>query len=248
MRISRGAALAVHFVLDACLPPIPRDQPWFIWLPFRMLFGRHARTFMEFKDRALELDDEAFLRVYRETAGVHVRRETDLNAACLARIADRVEGPRVLEVGCGRGHLAGILGRRHEVTACDIAIDADARARHAHVRFVEGNVQRLPFADRSFDTVVCTHTLEHVQRLDVAVRELRRVAARRLIVVVPRQRPQRYTFDLHLHFFPLPHMLLERFPADASVANRRIDCVGGDWFYEEWRTREAAVDGVITAA
>jgi hypothetical protein len=43
-------------------------------------------------------------------------------------------------------------------------------------------------------------------------------------------------------------MLLERFPADATVASRRIDAVGGDWFYEEQRTWEATVDGVTTAA
>jgi len=47
------------------------------------------------------------------------------------------------------------------------------------VRFVEGSVEDLPFLDDAFDTVVSTHTLEHVQRIGVALSELRRVAAKR---------------------------------------------------------------------
>ena len=49
-----------------------------------------------------------------------------------------------------------------------------------------------------------THTLEHVQRIDLALAELRRVAKHRLIIVVPKERPYRYSFNLHLHFFPYP--------------------------------------------
>jgi SAM-dependent methyltransferase len=235
MTISRSLALVIHFVLDECVPPILRDSAWFTWLPFRLLFGRHADTFRSFKERAHTLSPEEFRRVYAETAGVHLRRPTDLNRACLERILARAVGDSVLEVGCGRGHLAGLLAGAHEVTACDLAIDPSLRTRHPRVTFREENVERLSFADRSFDTVICTHTLEHVQDLDRAVRELRRVARRRLIVVVPRQRPYRHTFDLHLHFFPLGHLLVGRFPAEPGVARRELTSLGGDWFYEEDR-------------
>jgi len=235
MPISRSLALAIHFVLDECVPPILRDRAWFTWLPFQLLFGRHAETFRSFKDRAHDLSPEEFRRVYAETAPVHLERPTDLNAACLRRIRARIAGRTVLEVGCGRGHLAGLLATAHDVTACDIAIDRALPARHPRVTFREENVERLSFADRAFDTVVCTHTLEHVQDLDAAVRELRRVARRRLIVVVPRQRPYRYTFDLHLHFFPLGHMLAARFPPERGAGGRILENVGGDWCYEEER-------------
>jgi SAM-dependent methyltransferase len=246
MQVSRNLALAVHFLLDECLPPILRDRDWFMWLPFRLLFGRHADTFRSFKDRGHDLDEEEFRRVYAETAVVHLQRPTDLNTSCIDRIRRRIAGRSVLEVGCGRGHLADILVRDHDVTACDMAIDPDISARLPRVTFRLENVERLSFADASFDTVVCTHTLEHVQHLDVAIRELRRVARRRLIVVVPRQRPYRHTFDLHLHFFPLGHMLLARFPAVPGVGSRSLHRVGGDWYYEE--EREPATAGVAKSA
>jgi SAM-dependent methyltransferase len=241
MQVSRNIALAVHFLLDECLPPILRDQDWFMWLPFWLLFGRHSDTFRSFKDRGHELDEEDFLRVYRETAAVHLKRPTDLNTACIERIHRNISGQTVLEVGCGRGHLAGILVRDHDVTACDMAIDPELPKRLPRVWFRVENVERLSFSDASFDTVVCTHTLEHVQHLDVAIRELRRVARRRLIVVVPVQRPYRHTFDLHLHFFPLGHMLLARFPAGPGIGNRSLHRVGGDWYYQENREPVAAI-------
>ena len=232
MPISRKTALAVHFLLDECVPPVLRDRRWFMWGPFRLLFGRHAETFMTFKDRAHLLTDEEFRRVYEETAAAHLDRPTDLNESCIAEIERRAVGS-VLEVGCGRGHLAGLLATSHEVTACDIRIDPALPGRMPAVRFREESLSGLSFDDRSFDTVVCAHVLEHVLDLPRAVAELRRIARRRLVVVLPRQRPYRYTFDLHLRFFPLRSSVLDAFPPRAQVVARRLENLGGDWFYEE---------------
>lgn len=232
MAISRNTALLVHFLLDECLPPIVRDSRWFMGLPFRLLFGRQAATFMAFKDRAHLLDDDEFRRVYEETASVHLERPTDLNAACTAEILRSARGS-VLEVGCGRGHLAGLLVAGHPVTACDMVIRPDLRDRFPAVEFREENLGGLSFPDRSFDTVVCTHTLEHVLDMPRAVAELRRVARDRVIIVVPRQRPYRFTFDLHVRFFPLRCSVLDCFPHVAGLVSRRLENLGGDWYYQE---------------
>jgi ubiquinone/menaquinone biosynthesis C-methylase UbiE len=232
MGISRTTALFVHFVLDECLPPIIRDSRWFMWLPFRLLFGRQMSTFMTFKDRAHLLSEEEFQRVYEQTASVHLDRPTDLNAACTAAILDEAVGD-VLDVGCGRGHLAGLLAAAHRVTACDMVIRPELPTRYPEVVFRAENLESLSFADHSFDTVVCTHTLEHVLDLPRAVTELRRVARRRLIVVVPCQRPYRFTFDLHIRFFPLRCTVFDSFPAGPEVTDRTLRKLGGDWYYRE---------------
>ena len=243
MNISRNAALCIHFLLDECLPPILRDRRWFMWLPFSLLFGRRAETFMGFKERAHLLTDEEFRGIYEETAAVHLQRPTDLNAACIAEILRTVAGT-VLEVGCGRGHLAGLLAASHDVTACDMAIDPELPTRLPGVAFHRETLTGLSFADRSFDTVVCTHTLEHVLDVHRAVAELRRVARRRLIVVVPRQRPYRFTFDLHLRFFPLRCMVFDCFRPGPGIVAQRLENLGGDWYYQEDRAAdERAADG-----
>lgn len=109
-------------------------------------------------------------------------------------------------------------------------IDKELRKRYPRLKFVEARIEKLPFRDNKFDTVVCTHTLEHIQDLAQGISELRRVAKKRLIIVVPKQRPYKYTFDLHLHFFPYEHSLLT---VMGPGRNNSCRTVGGDLFYIE---------------
>jgi SAM-dependent methyltransferase len=231
MRISRDIALITHFLLDELVPPWIRDRKWFMWLPFKMLFRDKAEVFFQFKDNAPYLTDEEFQDVYLNTASVHIQRPTDLNDTCLAAIDANIDGASVLDIACGRGFLAKRLAEKYTVTGADIVIDPQLVENCPRVRFQETRLEKLPFRDGEFDTVICTHTLEHVQDIHGAISELRRVASRRLIIVVPKQRPYRYTFDLHLHFFPYAANLLTLL--GAAQTNGKCQAMGGDWFYME---------------
>lgn len=196
----------------------------------RIVLGRKARHYLDFKNRAFALSDPEFAGVYCLVNGAsHLQGETDLNERCAEKILENLRGRTVLEAGCGRGYLAGRMARTHEVTATDIVLDESAVARYPGVEFIAANVEDLPFPDRSFDTVVCTHTLEHVQNLQQAIGELRRVARERVIIVVPRQRPYKYGFNLHIHFFPYAWSLQGHlgYREDAVICNL------GDWYYHE---------------
>lgn len=238
-RLSRDLTTRVHFLFDELLPPILRDQKWVMSVPLRLFFGQKARLFIDFKEQAARMSEMTTVRLYREVQDVVPQRETDLNAGCVEAILAHLSGRTALEVGCGRGYLAQRMGDRYDVTALDIVLDPRLLEQIPQVRFVAGNILRLPFPDGQFDTVVCAHTLEHVLDLCGAVCELRRVARQRLIIVVPRQRPYRYTFDLHLHFFPYPGSLVTALnPGYHSYACRAI---GGDLFYFEDRSAQPRV-------
>ncbi len=230
MPLSRERALLANRTLDQTVPPILRDQRWFMGPMMRILFRDKARLFMDFKDRAFVMTPEEFSGVYREVADVsQMQGETDLNERCVDAILAAVEGDSIVDVGCGRGYLAGRLRARGEVHACDIVLDSGAMARYPDVKFTEGSLDRLPYDDASFDTVVCTHTLEHVQNLGRAIAELRRIARKRLLIVVPKQRPYRYTFNLHIHFFPYAWSLQSVLGDQPGAVVRDL----GDWFYLE---------------
>jgi ubiquinone/menaquinone biosynthesis C-methylase UbiE len=94
-------------------------------------------------------------------------------------------------------------------------------------------IEKLPFADRAFDTVVCTHVIEHILDYRAAIAELRRITGRRLIIVVPRERESIYAFNPHFNFFPYRHSFL-RAMIPVPAQNLCLD-VGRDIFYMEDR-------------
>jgi demethylmenaquinone methyltransferase / 2-methoxy-6-polyprenyl-1,4-benzoquinol methylase len=87
-------------------------------------------------------------------------------------------GDRVLDVACGTGLVSTELVRRGcTVIGLDQSPDmlAQARRRLPGVQFVEGEAERLPFADREFDALTFTYLLRYVDDRAATMRELARV-------------------------------------------------------------------------
>ncbi|HYW17561.1 MAG TPA: class I SAM-dependent methyltransferase [Allosphingosinicella sp.] len=229
IKLSRWAVNAVRFVLEDLLPPALRDSRLFLPVMY-LVWGRDARRFIAFRERARTMSREEYAGFYAAITPIH--GECDLNRACIERILEETEGKSVLDAGCGRGHLARLIAEADpgaSVVGADLA-PPDLEGP-ANLSFVEGWLGRLPFADKSFDTVVCTHVLEHLPDLDGALADLRRIARRRLILVVPRERESKYPLNLHVHFFPYAHSFLNRIAAPEG----RFACevLQGDIYYRE---------------
>jgi SAM-dependent methyltransferase len=98
----------------------------------------------------------------------------------------------VLDVATGGGDMPRWLARREKTPLLLIAADLHpqmldlARRWSAGlpIRFLRLDARRLPFRDRSVDVVLCSLMLHHLTEADAvgALRELARVARRRLIV------------------------------------------------------------------
>jgi SAM-dependent methyltransferase len=87
--------------------------------------------------------------------------------------ADIEPGHRVLEVGCGTANLT-LLAKRLQPRAAFVALDPDPRAlararrksqrRHIAVRLDRGFAEELPYPDESFDRVLSSLMLHHLER------------------------------------------------------------------------------------
>jgi SAM-dependent methyltransferase len=85
---------------------------------------------------------------------------------------------RVLDVATGTGlAAAGVARRGAQAVGVDVAaaMVVQARSLHPEIEFVQGDVYALPFAQRSFDAVLCNFGLLHFGRPEEAAGELVRV-------------------------------------------------------------------------
>lgn len=118
MKVPRELSLVVQYILDQWVPPRIRDSKWFMYLLMRLVLKDATRDFMTFKDSVFESSDEEFRLLYRRTGHVQeLQGETDLNRRCASALREMIAGRNVLEVGCGRGYLAGLLSADNQVTA-----------------------------------------------------------------------------------------------------------------------------------
>src|SRR5437899_8030213 len=105
------------------------------------------------------------------------------NPFSLGRLAP---GERVLDLGSGAGTdslvAAQMVGAEGHVTGIDMTAEMLAKARAAaaelgvtNAEFVEGEIERLPFPDESFDIVISNGVIDLVPDKDAVFAELHRV-------------------------------------------------------------------------
>jgi len=91
-------------------------------------------------------------------------------------------GKAVLDVGCGGGFMAEAMAKRGaHVTGIDpspgaiIAARTHAEASGLTIAYDEGSGENLPYADQTFDVVICVDVFEHIGTLDQVIAEIARV-------------------------------------------------------------------------
>lgn len=111
----------------------------------------------------------------------------------LALLPADLRGQSVLDAGCGSGrYMLHVLHRgAARVTGVDLSGEMLERAgrelaacRHAgKIELIQGSLERLPVPDASADLTICGLTIGHLDRLQSALAELRRVTRRGGIIL-----------------------------------------------------------------
>jgi SAM-dependent methyltransferase len=116
------------------------------------------------------------------TSVVHA---TGADLARLAALARERPAARVLDLGCGGGHVTfAVAPHVREVVACDLSpamLDVVARAARerglANVTTQQGVAEHLPFADASFDMVMSRYSAHHWRDFAAGLAEAARLLA-----------------------------------------------------------------------
>lgn len=122
--------------------------------------------------------------------------------------AEQLRFASALDVGCGIGVLIDRIHRRYPGCRCvgtDISGTALERARNAAsgISFRELDVQKQAL-DETFDLVLCSEVIEHLEEPAAAVRNLRRMCSGYLILTTPTgdRLPTDLAFHHLKHFAP----------------------------------------------
>jgi len=237
--MKRERVNVIRHVLEEWIPPALRDSAPMRWL-FRAYWGRFVDDLERFRANIHQVTTAEYDDIYRRMP--RIQQGTDNSEACVERLAELVLPGSVCDIGCGTGFLLDALRARNpspvrEWTGVDFQLDPGVSERHPGIRFQQADIEKLPFTERAFDTVICTHVVEHVLHIDRTIAELRRVTGRRLLVIVPLEREYRFTFNPHVHFFPYPHSFLRHItPVPVSA---RWEIIGRDLLYIEDRAEGA---------
>lgn len=99
------------------------------------------------------------------------------------------ENMRNLDIGCGEGTISRIILKNFSFSY--YGVDSSKYMASASKEFfqtVVGSLYYLPFKNSSFDLVTCLEVLEHLEKPEAGLREIKRVSKQYSIVSVPNDR------------------------------------------------------------
>jgi SAM-dependent methyltransferase len=169
-------------------------------------------------DQVAPTYDQRFARYAGASEGV---------GAALVDVARQVSAQRALDVGCGTGHWARVLGSSAcAVFGLDLSLGMLRRARSAGVAdLVRGDAAALPFPPRTFDLVFCVNVLHHFADGALFVRNARALLRPGGALAVVGMNPHggRDRWFLYDHFPGTRETDLERYPSSGAIVSWMID-------------------------
>ena len=110
----------------------------------------------------------------------------------IVSLVREVRPETLLDVGCGEGVVIHKLRdefRNMRIEGVDTHLDSleIAKRLNPFIQFYGGSIYCLPLKDESYDLVLCSEVLEHLQDPGAALREVNRVSRKCIILSVPNE-------------------------------------------------------------
>ena len=123
--------------------------------------------------------------VFRDTTTYYHSMPDEMVARQLIRFVIKNAGTSIFDLGCATGNYATAFSNRgYVVKGGDVNSQyvEIAKSRGVDAVIIEGKV---PFPDKSFDTVICFEVIEHVADIDALLNEAKRLARKNVLLTTP---------------------------------------------------------------
>ena len=199
----------IRFVLEEILPPILRDS--FIFKLIIKKLYRNDKTHQNLKYNIINISKKKYKKYYENMPQIH--NNSDLSNKCINEILRYIKPSSIIDVGCGNGFLLKKIRDKNksvELNGTEIVItnEIKKKLKTQKIKIYEKSIENLNGFKKKYDTVICSHVLEHVLDINLAYTNLKKICKKRLIIIVPRERPYEHTFNGHIHFFPYKWSLI----------------------------------------
>ena len=198
--MNRETSNKIRFIIEELLPPIIRDS--FIFTYIIKKIHRSDDLHFKLKEKIFSSKKDIYNKYYKIESKIH--NETDLSKKCIREIHKNIKGMEIIDVGCGNGYLLkSLFKKKLNLFASDVKIFSTNKKefKKLNIKYKEEQINDIKYK-KKFDTVICTHVLEHILEIEEAYKKLIKLTKHRLIIVIPKERPYNHTFNGHIHFFP----------------------------------------------
>ncbi len=108
----------------------------------------------------------------------------------IIKIIDNIKPKSILDVGCGEGFTLDMIDHlpwQKKLSGIDNSKQALKLGKFAFPNLLmeEGDIYKISKPDNSYDMLICTEVLEHLENPSVAVQELKRVTSKYILISVP---------------------------------------------------------------
>jgi SAM-dependent methyltransferase len=138
---------------------------------------------------------------------------------CLGDLQDKLAGKLVLEAGCGAGRFTEVLLKKGAVlVSSDLSSAVEVNAENFPLNdnhlVIQADINDMPFADESFDLVVCLGVIQHTADTEKTIEDLYKLVKKGGTLVI-----DHYTYDRsnYLRMAPLYRLALRKKTAGYTI-------------------------------